>query len=70
MPALLWNGNTILVPFVKLSYYSEHRIPLGQSTEFVDFVDYVGLFVGAVYTAACVHAALPGRGKKNEHEQL
>ena len=65
MPSLLWNGNTILVPFVKLAYYAEHKIPLGVSTEFVNVIDYLGLMVGGVYTAACVHAALP-KGKKEE----
>lgn len=59
MPALLWNANTILVPFVKLSYACEHGIPLKESTEIMDLFDYAGLCVTLLYSGACVAAALP-----------
>ena len=59
MWSMLWNANTILVPFVKMSYHIEKGLPVTESTELIRLFDYLGLAVTGLYTAACVHAALP-----------
>ena len=59
MPAMLWNANCILVPFVKLSYACEHGLDARATTEVLDLFDYCGLIVTALYSGACVLAALP-----------
>ena len=66
MPALLWNANTILVPFIKISYYCEHHIPLKASTEMMDWFDYSGLAVTALYSGACVLAACESDAPKKK----
>lgn len=59
MPAMLWNGNTVLIPFVKMSYCLEHGLPLKQSTELLDFFNLLGLLVTLAYSIA---VWIPGKG--------
>jgi len=55
MPALLWNANTVVVPFIKMSYHLEHSLPLKASTELIDWFDMAGLLVTTAYTiAVCI----------------
>ena len=56
MPSMLWCANTILVPFVKLSYHIDFGVALAQSTELINVFDYLGLLVTIVYTVAVLHA--------------
>jgi len=63
MPAMLWNGNTCIIPLVKMSYSLEWGIQKQGSTMLVDFFDALGLLVTLAYSIA---VCLPsdGRGKK------
>ena len=50
--AILWNINTVFVPFIKMSYALEFGLssPGAASTRFVDVCDAVGMLVTALYT--------------------
>ena len=50
--AILWNINTVFVPFIKMSYALEFGLasPAAASTRFVDGCDAVGMLVTALYT--------------------
>ena len=62
MPSMLWNANTVLVPFVKLSYHIEQGLPRKGTTKLIDLFDYLGLCVTLAYTIA---VCLPSkRGKQ------
>jgi len=52
MPAMLWNGNTCIIPLVKMSYALEHGVPHRATTSLVDFFDYLGLAVTLAYSIA------------------
>lgn len=68
LPSLLWCGNCIIVPLIKLSYHAQHGIDAKASTEFLDFVDALGLVVNVAYTAAVLAPLLvrktPATGRK------
>ena len=52
MPSMLWNANTVIVPFVKISYMLEFGVPLKQTTELVNVFDALGLLVTGAYSIA------------------
>ena len=49
--AILWNINTVFVPFIKMSYALEFGLasPAAARTRFVDGCDAVGMLVTALY---------------------
>lgn len=67
MPSMLWNANTVLVPFVKLSYMHEYGLPLKSTTELVNLFDLLGLLVTGAYSIAVLVPGPPkaDAGKKS-----
>jgi len=63
MPAMLWNGNTVIIPFVKISYMLEFGVPLKQTTELVNAFDVLGLLVTGAYSIAVLFPGPTGSTK-------
>ena len=61
LPSLLWAGNCIIVPMLKLSYHAQLKLDPMASTELVDFADALGLCVTVAYSVA---VWLPESSKK------
>ena len=58
MPALLWNANTVLIPFCKMAYKLEYGLPLKKAPELLNFFDALGLVVTLGYSiAVCIPGA-------------
>ena len=57
--SLLWAANQMIIPCVKLSYHAQYpAMAATDSTELLDFTDALGLAVTAIYSLACIHAAV------------
>jgi len=52
LPATLYAANTFLVPLVKLSYATDHKLAITATTEFVLLADFAGLLVTVAYSIA------------------
>ena len=64
MPSMLWNANTVIIPFVKISYMLEFGIPLKTTTELVNIFDALGMCVTAAYSIAVLVPGPPKEGKE------